>query len=200
MPRVTAAPYAATPGRSTVPVHHGRFCRRSTGSCEPQTRDHADDRLACVAAAKLIGATRSTIRRLEVAGRFIRPSTLLAVTASSPPRLRASPVIDGRYCRGARSASRERAPRLAAVPDERTVRRRDERRPSDARWSCMSCRVACRRRRTTKITHRSCHSCGQPWRLNWTTRDRLHRSRQWSRCCSLLVKASSRCGEMISSS
>ena len=34
----------------------------------PKHRDHADDRLTLAAVAKLIGATRSTIRRLEVAG------------------------------------------------------------------------------------------------------------------------------------
>jgi len=81
MPRTTAAPYAAShsrtlcrePGRSKLPAHHGRFRRGSTGSCDPQTPGSC--RRSADPCRSLIGATRSTIRRLEVAGRFIRSST-----------------------------------------------------------------------------------------------------------------------------
>ncbi len=69
MPRVTAAPYAATPRsvyafRNTMVVS-AEDLPEVASSKHP---DPGDGWLTRAAAAKLIGATRSTIRRLEVAG------------------------------------------------------------------------------------------------------------------------------------
>ena len=113
MPRTTAAPYAAShsrtlcrePGRSKLPAHHGRFRRGSTGSCDPQTPGSC--RRSADPCRSLIGATRSTIRRLDVAGALhpIIDLTARGLLPALPPRSASREVPSGSASRSMTGAA-----------------------------------------------------------------------------------------------